>query len=101
MLPVLRAERAELDLAEILDYLDQHSPLAAEQLAAAVDQRCSQLGQLPGIGRAREEIAPNLRSVVIERYVLFYRVTPSAVEVLRILHGTRDLDRIMRDESGS
>jgi len=99
MLPVLRTERAECDLADILDYLDQHSPPAAERFATAVDQRCAQLGQLPGIGRPREEIAPGLRSIVIERYVLFYRVTTHAVEVLRILHGARDLDRIMREES--
>jgi toxin ParE1/3/4 len=99
MSPVTRTERAASDLADILEYLDQHSPPAAERFAAAVDQRCAQLGRLPDIGRLREELAPGLRSIVIDRYVLFYRVTPNAVEVLRILHGARDLERIMKEES--
>ena len=98
MLPVLRAERAEKDLVQILDYLEQHSPPAAERVATAVDRRCAQLEQLPEIGRPREEIAPGLRSLVIERYVLFYRVTPTAVQVLRILDGARDLVRVMKEE---
>jgi toxin ParE1/3/4 len=99
MLPVTRAERAEGDLADILDYLDQHSSPAAERFAAAIDRRCGQLALQPEIGRSREELAPGLRSIVIDRYVLFYRVTPIAVEVLRILHGARDLERIMKEES--
>jgi toxin ParE1/3/4 len=99
MLPITRTDRAEGDLADILDYLDQHSPPAAERFAAAVDRRCAQLGLLPEIGRAREELGPGLRSIVIDRYVLFYRVTANAVEVLRILHGARDLERIMKEES--
>jgi toxin ParE1/3/4 len=99
MLPVTRTERAEGDLADILDYLDRHSPPAAERLADSIDRRFAQLGLLPEIGRAREELAPGLRSIVIDRYVLFYRVTPNAVEVLRILDGARDFERVMKEES--
>jgi toxin ParE1/3/4 len=95
MLPVVRTHQAEKDLAEILDYLDERSPRAAERLAAAIDDRCNLLGELPEMGRLREELAPGLRSVVVERYVLFYRVTATAVEVLRILHGARDIDTLM------
>jgi toxin ParE1/3/4 len=50
------------------------------------------------MGRTREELGPGLRSVVLEHYVLFYRVTATAVEVLRILHGTRDIDTIMKTD---
>lgn len=98
MLPVIRTEQAELDLAECLDYLEQHSPLAAERLATALDERCALLGQFPQLGRAREELAAGLRSVVVERYVVFYRVTANAVEIIRILHGSRDIDSLMKEE---
>jgi len=52
--------------------------------------------QFPLLGRAREELAPGLRSVAIERYVLFYRVSETAVTIVRILHGARDINRIMK-----
>jgi toxin ParE1/3/4 len=98
MLPVIRTQQAETDLAEILDYLDQRSPTAAERLATAIDERCVLLGQFPELGRVREELAAGLRSLSVERYVLFYRVTANAVEILRILHGSRDIDSIMKPE---
>ena len=98
MLSVVRTDQAETDLAEILDYLEERDPQAAERLATAIDDRRSLLSQLPLMGRTREEVGPGLRSVVIEQYVLFYRVTATAVEVLRTLHGDRDIDTIMKTD---
>ena len=71
MLPVVRTERAKIDLEEIFAYLEERSPTAADRLAALVDERCALLAQFPRIGRAREELAAGLRSVVLESYVLF------------------------------
>jgi plasmid stabilization system protein ParE len=60
MLPVIRTDRAEADLDDILNYLDALSPPAAERFAAKVDQRSAQLGHFPELGRLREELAPGL-----------------------------------------
>lgn len=98
MLPVVRTEQAETDLADILGGLDERNPRTAERLAAAIDARCNFLGQFPQAGRTREELAPGLRSIVIDHYIVFYRVTPSSVEVLRVLHGARDIDTIMKPD---
>jgi toxin ParE1/3/4 len=98
MLPVVRTDQAEADLSQILDFLDQRTPPAAERLAGAIDERCRLLGEFPEMGRTREELAPSLRSVVVEQYVLFYRTTATAVQVVRILHGARDIDTIMKGE---
>jgi toxin ParE1/3/4 len=98
MLSVVRTDQAETDLAEILDYAEERSPQAAERLARAIDDTCTLLSQLPLMGRTREELSPGLRSVVIEQYVLFYRATATAVEVVRILHGARDIATIMKTD---
>jgi len=37
---------------------------------------------------------PELRSLLILPYVVFYRITELSVEIVRILHGRRDLDAI-------
>jgi len=99
MLPVLRTTQAAADLVAILTYLDEHSPAAADRLVAAIDQHCTSLGQFPGTGRARDDIMLGLCSVVVDRYVLLYRVRPQAVEVLRILPGGRDLASILQADT--
>jgi toxin ParE1/3/4 len=100
MLPVIRSELAERDLEAILDYLDERSPRAAERLTAQIEEKCRLLGQFPGMGRARDELAPGLRSVVVEQYILFYRITTDAVQVVRILHGSRDIENIIKGNGG-
>ncbi|MBV8557302.1 MAG: type II toxin-antitoxin system RelE/ParE family toxin [Planctomycetaceae bacterium] len=98
MATVRRTPQAEADLEVILDDLEEKSPKAAERFAGAVDEKCSTLGNFPEMGRARDEIAPGLRSTVVGRYVLFYQLRGDVVEVPRILHGRRDIRRNMRDE---
>jgi plasmid stabilization system protein ParE len=39
-----------------------------------------------------------LRSVSVSRYVVFYRVTKIAVEIVRVLDERRDVDAIFSDE---
>jgi toxin ParE1/3/4 len=72
MATVRRTPQAEADLEVILDDLEEKSPKAAERFAGAVDEKCSALGNFPEMGRARDEIAPGLRSTVVGRYVLFF-----------------------------
>ena len=71
--------------------LDRHSEVAALSLADAVDRKCEQLRTVPFQGRARDDLSPGLRSVLVGDYLLFYRVSEAAVEFARILHGRRDL----------
>lgn len=40
--------------------------------------------------RARDEILPGLRSVVVHPYTVFYRVRDDTVEIVRVLHERRD-----------
>jgi toxin ParE1/3/4 len=51
------------------------------------------LGDWPEAGRAREEIAPDVRSIAVGWYVIFYRDAADFVQILRVLHGRRDLPR--------
>lgn len=95
---LIRAPEAILDLNAALAYLDQHSESAAVALADAVDRKCEQLRTVPFQGRARDELSPGLRSVVVGDYLLFYRVTDEAVEFARFIHGRRDLSTAFATE---
>jgi toxin ParE1/3/4 len=46
---------------------------------------------MPGIGRQREDLAPRLRGFPFGNYVIFYRPMENGVEIVRVLHGARDL----------
>ena len=52
----------------------------------------------PGVGRKWDEIKPGYRSISEGEYVIFYRLkTDDAVEVMRIVHGKRDLGKALSD----
>ena len=101
MRPIIRSPQAKADVAEILSNLEERSRGAAKRLAQAIQKRCEVLRKVPMMGRARDDLAPGLRSIVIEKYVLFYRVTAEAIEVVRVLYGARDIGSILRTEDDS
>ena len=101
MRPIIRSPQAKADVAEILSNLEERSRGAAKRLAQAIQKRCEVLRKVPMMGRARDDLAPGLRSIVIEKYVLFYRVTSDAIEVVRVLHGARDIESIMKSNYDS
>lgn len=84
---------ASQDLEEILEFLATSRPQAAARLLDSLREKCESLAAMPGIGRPREELAPNLHSSLVGNYVIFYRPSSEGVEILRVLHGARDLPR--------
>lgn len=99
MLPVVITPVAHREFFEIVDHLEERSPAAAQRLSDTFAHQCRLLGQLPGIGRMREEFGAGLRSLVIEKYVLFYRAFPDRIEVVHILHGSRDIAALFKRET--
>jgi toxin ParE1/3/4 len=49
------------------------------------------IGVFPGSGRLRPELGPALRSCIVLPYVVIYRIKRGRAEVVRILHGHRDI----------
>jgi toxin ParE1/3/4 len=50
------------------------------------------------MGRSRLELAPDLRSFPVGQYVIFYLPLPKGVEIVRVLHGARDIESILQEE---
>ncbi len=96
MAEVLRSNLAELDLLEIWAYIAEDSSGAADKFLDLLDQKCSTLAEAPKIGRLREELAPDLRSFPVKRYIIFYRPIDGGIEVARVLSAYRDLGRVFR-----
>jgi len=82
---------AAQDVREIVDYLLEHSEPAADRFTAELDAACQLLTSQPRMGRDRSDLAPDVRSVVVGKYIVFFRVSDSAIEVLRVIHGARNI----------
>lgn len=84
--------RARIDIAEIWEYIAEDSEAQADIFVDRVDAQFQLLSQQPGIGRMRNELRDGLRSFPFERYVIFYLVIENGIDIVRVLHGARDVD---------
>jgi toxin ParE1/3/4 len=91
---VIHAPQAIEDLIDIVLHISRRNPAAASRFSDDVDQKCRRLAQFPGLGAACEELAPGLRQVSLGKYVLFYRPTDDGIELIRVLHGARDISTL-------
>jgi toxin ParE1/3/4 len=90
---------AQADLREIRAYIAEHAgPRAAARWIEKLRVRCHSLADAPGTGRARDELAPGLRSVPVGNYLIFFRQVSGGVDIVHVYHGARDLERLLREE---
>jgi toxin ParE1/3/4 len=97
---VLRTAQAAIDLLEIWVYIAEESSMdAADRVLGTIDRKCQALAEQPGMGRRREELASGLRSLPVGSYVIFYRDQDGGIEVIRVLHGARDIEALFSPPS--
>ena len=88
------SEVATADLDAIWLYVVEQGSLdAADRLIDAITERFPLLATHPGMGTARDEFAPGLRSFPVGDYLIFYRRDRGGIDIVRVLHGSRDLPR--------
>lgn len=98
-LDVTRSPRARLDLIEVWHYIAEDNEAAASAMLRRVDQVTRMLSERPHAGRSRKELNPEIRSFPVGNYVVFYRVTDRAIDIVRVLSSFRDIDRDYFDET--
>jgi toxin ParE1/3/4 len=93
---VVKRPLAELDLLEIWDYIADDSLDRADDFLDRIDEKLCLLASHPGMGRQREELLPGLQSFPVGNYIVFYRAIEGGIDVIRILHGSRDIEEMFR-----
>ncbi|MBX3727720.1 MAG: type II toxin-antitoxin system RelE/ParE family toxin [Candidatus Sumerlaeia bacterium] len=86
-------DRAELDLEEIALYIELDRPAAADKLIGEFFDRFALLCRQPRLGVERPDIADDIRVLVHLKWLIFYRIRPDAIQVVRVLHGAMDIAR--------
>jgi toxin ParE1/3/4 len=90
--------QARTELLEAIRYIANDSPNAARGLRHVVEEALIRLGQFPRTGVRRPEWAPapiRFLSLSSYSYWIVYDPTPMPPEVLRIIHGARDIPTML------
>lgn len=89
------------DLSDLATYIAEGDLEAAERFLVAAEETFKLLGEMPGIGKVRECFNSNLVEVRqraikgFRNYLIFYRPLDGGVEILRVVHGARDIEAIL------
>ena len=102
---VIRRPRARADIQEQAFRIADADPDAARRFLAEVERGLELLAGMPGMGTARPRLSPALRGLRMfpvsggfDSHLLFYRPIRDGIELVRVLHGARDIEAIMRAE---
>ncbi len=83
---------ARRDLVELQIYLMGESVDAAERVMDRFRQAFDDLAANPGIGHRRDDLTRrDVRFLAVGSYLIIYRHDTQPVEVLRVVHGARDV----------
>ncbi len=86
--------RATADLEDIFAYISVENPLAAINYVRALRARAKGLGNFPRKFAIRSDLPGDLRGVPHGSHVILYRIAKARVEVVRFVHGARDLPSV-------
>jgi toxin ParE1/3/4 len=93
--PVRYTVRARRDLIDLWLEIYDVNPAAADELYNRLKVRIDALRRYPESGRARPDIAPRARALVEFPYLILYRIIPGGVQIVRVLHGARSIDKAL------
>ncbi len=87
------------DLHQIWAYLADQSQSgeAASRLIDAIDDRAQLYAENPELGTPRFELAPGVRCFSVARYVALYLPTQWGIEIIQVIHGSRDIPEHFRN----
>ena len=101
---IVQRRAARQDILDIVAYIAADNPNAAQALYDAYEHALETLAASPEIGRLYRTDNPELRGIRawqigrFRAYLIFYRPEGDAIEVIRVLHGRRDIQAILHDE---
>ena len=86
------------DLDRLSQYFLETNVEAGERLFKALNQKFYNLTQFPNLGKPYPHLNPNIRGLIVEKYIIFYRVTETQVEIVRVVDGRQNLAKLFMIE---
>lgn len=105
MTRIVRRRASRQDLVDAYRYYAREAGLVvADRFLAQAEASFTRLAGMPGIGAPFEHEHPALADVRyfplsrFKKYLVFYRPIAGGIEVLRVLHGARDIHSILAED---
>jgi toxin ParE1/3/4 len=100
--PIVRIRvEAEAEIDQIAQFLARASVAVALRFYDAVEESCNTLARMPRMGRqriAQDPALKELRSWSVKgfgNYLIFYLPLKDGIDVVHVVHGSRDLPRVI------
>ncbi|MEA5595568.1 type II toxin-antitoxin system RelE/ParE family toxin [Rivularia sp. UHCC 0363] len=106
MVNVYKHPQVIRDLIDLATYIAANNMDVSDKFLVAAEDTFKQLALTPKMGRVREFYNPNLANVRqqpikgFRNYLVFYQTRDADIEILRVLHGRRDIDAILDEDLG-
>ena len=91
MLKLVISDDAEQDLIDIWNYIAEDNPVNATRFLKKLAKKYYWLTENKAAGVNRDALSPGLCGFPYKKYMLYYRVKNNTLELVRVLHGSRDL----------
>lgn len=81
------------DLEEIVLYIARDSSKSAMEFHNKIIESASRLEEFPNLGRlipSKKLKESGFRMIVVDKYLLFYKIYGNEINILRVLRGDRD-----------
>ena len=100
MARLLVREQASSDVEELGAFIAKNNPSAASEVVRQLRSSFELLSRMPKLGREVKNIktTEELRmwlSPAFPNYLIFLRELPDGVDIVRVLHGARNIQRIL------
>ena len=88
------SQKSKQDLLDIWLYIAADSPNSADKLLADIENRLFILAKNPRIGHQRNDVSGDALCFPHKKYLILYRQQDGGIEVVRVVHGMRDIKNI-------
>lgn len=102
---ILKHPQVIQDLIEIATYIAQNDLDRSDRFLQAAEETFKQLGKTPQIGKQAyfsNNRLQNIRQLAIKdfrKYLIFYQTTAAGVKIIRVLHGSREIEDILDENN--
>jgi antitoxin ParD1/3/4/toxin ParE1/3/4 len=92
------APEAALDLAQIWRYIKKQSSVrVADRVESVIREKIAFLARTPGAGHWSKNLTDEaVKFFPVYSYLIVYRLETKPLQVVSILHGRRDVERILK-----
>ena len=100
---IIRRPRAKQDIIEQALFIARDNPSAAERFINESRKAFTALAEMPFIGGRRDYKIPELKGLRMwpvpnfEKHLIFYFPRDEHIEVIRVLHASRDIEAILKE----